>query len=383
MKARAGLAVLFMTVFVDHLGFGIVIPVLPVYADKLGASAAFVGMLFGVYSAMQIAVSPHWGRLSDRIGRRPVIVCASSGTAIGFILLGLGTHLHSLLLARAFLGACGVGLSTAQAWVADTTPPETRGKAMALIGAAAGLGFTFGPALSGFGIMLVGLRFPFFFAAGFAASSAVAAALFLTEPQVIRERSYRRRILDAFAVPALVPCLLVGFVLTSAFSMIEATFALFTTKVLGFAASENAYFFVFIGASAAVVQAFGTRSLVGRVSERRLVGTGLAVLGIGASLMPTVHGALRLLVPVFLMAAGFGLATPSLTAWTSKNAPGDRQGEMLGVFQSTSAMARVVGPSVGGFLFDHAGRGSSFMFAATLLATAAALTIREPRSASA
>ena len=372
---------MFATVFIDHVGFGIVIPVLPLYADRLGASAASIGILFGIYSALQIVVSPLWGRLSDRIGRRTVIVCASTGTSIGFILLGLATHMYSLLFARAFLGACGVGLSTAQAWVADTTPPGRRGKAMAVVGAAAGLGFTFGPALSGLGITLVGLRFPFFLAAGFAAASAIGAAMFLPEPKVTRVRVQRGRILDAFAVPALVPCLLVGFSLTWAFSMIEATFALFTTKARGFSASDNAYFFVFIGASAACVQAMGTRSLAGRVSERRLVSIGLATLSLGAFLFPMVRGGLYLLWPVFLMAAGFGLATPSLTAWTSKSAPDHRQGEMLGVFQSTSALARITGPSVGGLLFDHAGRAWSFICAAVVLATVATVTARRPRSA--
>jgi len=379
MTRQRGRAVLWLAVFVDQLGFGIVIPFLPLYATEHGASAFEAGLLLAIYSGVQTVVSTAWGRLSDRIGRRPVLVAAAAGEAAGFLVLAGAGSLALLFVGRAVLGGFGVGMQTAQAWVADTTPAEDRGRALAALGAAAGLGFVLGPAIGAAGILAGGLRLPFVLAAVCAAGNAVLAATVLPRvPPVARDRSAHRA---AGGRRLIAPCLVVAFVLTYAFSGVEATFALFTREALGFAPEDNGWLFGGIGVVAALTQVLGVRWLAGRLGEPHRVALGLALLGLGIGALPSARSLAALLPPLTVLAIGHAITTPSLAAWISRRAPPDRQGELLGLAAGTSALARVVGPGAGGLLFDHVGRGAPFQLAALLIGGAALAALRAGRGA--
>ncbi len=378
---RRRLTVVLLTVFVDGFGFGMVIPFLPLYAHSLGASGFQVGLLLATYSLAQLVFAPWWGRLSDRIGRKPIIVIAAAATSLAFVVLASATSLAIVFVGRAILGSFGVGMSTAQAWVADATPEGERGRAMALVGASNALGFTLGPALGAVGVLTGGLAAPFWFAAACAGGNAILATIILPKipprPRVVTTLRFR----DLIGSRTFVICLGVSFILTYAFSNVEATFALFTTDELGFAATSNGFFFVFLGLAAATTQVLGTRWLALRMREHGRVIVGLALLAIGAGTLPAVHSAAELFAPMAVMAAGFGITSPSLTAWVSRSANAERQGEAMGFAQSTSAMARVAGPGLGGLMYDRLGHGWPFWTAGVLLALTAGATLlatREP-----
>lgn len=355
------------TVFVDQLGWGIVVPFLPLYARSLGASALHVGLLLAVYSLAQMVVSPWWGRLSDRIGRRPLLVIAAAGGCLGFVGLGSASGLAALFIARAWLGGFGIAMATAQAWVADNVAIEERGRTMALIGAASAAGFTLGPALGALGVASGGLAVPFWIAAGCSGANAVFAAIVLPRIPPVAQTARRARMRDVAASRAFVVCLVISFVLTYAFSNIEATFALFTRDALAFSVSDNGWCFALLGLSGTATQALGTRALARRMGEEGRVVLGLALLAAGAATVPVAQDGLQLCGPMLLLAAGFGVTAPSLAAWVSKSAHAERQGEALGVTQSVSAMARVLGPGAGGLMFDRIGRESPFWTAGALI----------------
>jgi predicted MFS family arabinose efflux permease len=321
-----------------------------------------------------MVVSPWWGRLSDRIGRRPVLVIAAAGGCIGFVVLGSAGGLITLFLARAWLGSFGIAMATAQAWVADSIAVEERGRTMALIGAASALGFTLGPALGALGVASGGLAVPFWIAAACAGGNVVFVAIVLPRARPVARTVRRARMRDVASSRGFVVCLLVSFALTYAFSNIEATFALFTRDALAFSVSDNGWCFALLGLSGATTQALGTRALARRMGEEGRVVLGLALLAAGAATIPAVHNALQLCGPMLLLAAGFGITSPSLVAWVSKSAHAERQGEALGVTQSVSAMARVIGPGAGGLMFDRIGRASPFWTAGALIGLTAIAT---------
>lgn len=359
---------LWLTVFVDQLGFGIVLPFLPLYADKLGASGFEVGLLLAIYSLMQMLVATSWGRLSDRVGRRPILVASALGACAGFVLIGAADSLVLLFAGRAILGGFGVGMPTAQAWIADTTPPEDRGRALAILGAAGGLGFVFGPALGAIGIAVGGMRFPFFLSAASALGNAVLALTVLPRTQPVVHAAHARA---ARAWRLILPCLVVAFVLVYAFSGVEATFALFTRAELGLDAEDNGWLFMSMGVIAALTQAFGTGWLAGKIDEPRRVALGLVLLGAGIALMPSAGSLATFVPPLAVLAIGHAITAPSLTAWVSRRAPADRQGELIGLTQSIGALARVAGPGIGGLVFDHIGHGAPFHISGVLIVGAA------------
>jgi DHA1 family tetracycline resistance protein-like MFS transporter len=359
-----------MTVFLDLLGFGIVIPILPTYAERYGATGLAVGLLGTTYSAMQLVFSPFWGRLSDRVGRRPVLLASAAAGGVAYVVFGLADSLAMLFVARAIGGACAANISTAQAYIADVTTPENRARGMAIIGAGFGLGFTFGPALGGLGSHFLGDRAPFFIAAGLTVVNVVWMLVALAEPtehRVTRRRDLRSYA-DAFRTPSLAFYLVAFMVLTFAFSNIESTFALFNHARLGFQERGNGYVFMYIGIVLTVVQGVGTRRLVARFGERRLIGAGTALQAAGAAILPFVHSIPVLLAGTTLIACGNALTSPSMMSTISRAAPADRQGETLGVAQSMGAFGRILGPAAGGYLFDLSrSRSLPYVCAAALL----------------
>ncbi len=385
---RRAMLIVFLVVFIDLLGFGIVLPLLPRLAADLpefsdNAKGAVIGGLFSVFSLMQFVFSPMWGRVSDRIGRRPVLMVGLAGSVVFYGLFGYAAALPKdswqlalglLFVSRVGAGIAGASVGTAAAVIADCTTPEKRAKGMALIGAAFGFGFTFGPLIA-----YASLKFfrdePW--APGAAASVlsllalAIAAAV-LPEtlrhgPKAPREFFSLARTREVLAMPKVGLLVFVYFLVIFAFANFEATLTLFTKEVFQMQADDTFLVFAFIGFVLMVVQGGIYRPLAGRMSEWRLMRLGVALLlfglagiavnayaayalkesieGGGVNLRPLFYGSVAVAV------AGFAFVNPSVSALVSKNADRSRQGEVQGVNQSFSALGRIAGPFVGSVLF--------------------------------
>ena len=341
-----------MTVVIDLIGFGIAIPILPIYAKDLGASAFHIGALASAYALMQFLFAPVWGRLSDRYGRRPVILVALAGTAISSLLFGLATSLVFLWIARILNGISGASYSAAQAYVADVTGPEDRAKGMGLIGAAFGIGFVLGPAIGGL-CAIVDPRLPFFVSAAVAALNLLIAWRRLPEPERhAAPRSSQRALLRAaFRDGRIAPLMLITFLGTFAFVGMEQTFALLGEDRFGWGLVETGLMFTYIGVIVAVVQGKAIGPLVARLGERRVMVTGLALTGLALGLLAiTTH--MWALFPVMALVAASGLVFPTVTSLVSQAVGQSDQGGMLGLLASAGGIARVLGPLAAGAMFE-------------------------------
>lgn len=346
------LGIVFTTVVIDLIGFGIAIPILPIYAKDLGASAFHIGALASAYALMQFLFAPVWGRLSDRYGRRPVILVALAGTAISSLLFGLATSLVFLWIARILNGISGASYSAAQAYVADVTGPEDRAKGMGLIGAAFGIGFVLGPAIGGL-CAIVDPRLPFFVSAAVAALNLLIAWRRLPEPERhAAPRSSQRALLRAaFRDGRIAPLMLITFLGTFAFVGMEQTFALLGEDRFGWGLVETGLMFTYIGVIVAVVQGKAIGPLVARLGERRVMVTGLALTGLALGLLAiTTH--MWALFPVMALVAASGLVFPTVTSLVSQAVGQSDQGGMLGLLASAGGIARVLGPLAAGAMFE-------------------------------
>ncbi|HZS47965.1 MAG TPA: MFS transporter [Blastocatellia bacterium] len=355
---RSPLFIIFITVFIDLIGFGIVIPILPIYAEKFGATPLTVGLLLASFSVCQFLATPILGRLSDRYGRRPILFFSLAGTSLAFLTMGFANALWLLFVARIVDGITGGNISTAQAYIADVTTPENRAKGLGMIGAAFGLGFIIGPAIGGV-LSKFGLPVPFLFASALAAANAI--LLYFRLPETVKrdgspaKASARRGWgIVGISLPdtGLKLILIVYFVGTVAFATLTATLALYTSHARQFHydATHNGYIFTFVGIIGAIVQGGLLGRLVKQFGESLLVVVGLVSLGAGLAFLPYLTTLIGLLVALALIAIGNGLVTPSLTALASKRTSEKKQGEILGITQSLNSLARVIGPIVGNFL---------------------------------
>lgn len=356
---RSPLVVIFITVFIDLVGFGIVIPVLPFYAEgtRFHATPRMVGLLFASYSIMQLMCSPILGRLSDKYGRRPVLLISIVGTGIGFLVLGFARTLWMLFAGRILDGITGGNISTAQAYIADTTTKEERARGMGLIGAAFGLGFIFGPAIGGI-LSRWGVQVPFLFAAGLAFANA--ALLYFTLPETVTPDHAARRLpargrslaqlISSLARPRLGFVLTIYFLFIVAFSIMTTSFSLYTMFRFGYDAHQTGYLFGYVGIIAVMIQGGLIGRLVKRFGELPLVIAG--ALCLAASLLaipfvgPNAGGLLALLIGGGAFSMGNSLATPALTSLASKSIGPAEQGSGLGMTQSAASLARAVGPSL-------------------------------------
>jgi MFS family permease len=367
----ASLGTLFFTVFLDLLGFGLVIPFLPGLARDLGASD-FVATLPGAaYSLMQFLFIPVWGRLSDRVGRRPVLLWSIAASAAGMAILGLGHSLAWLFVARLWSGVATANIAVAQAYIADVTAPETRARGMGMIGMAFGLGFIFGPAVGGllsrYAVPGLGVgALPALVASGLSTINLLLALRTLPEslPPAARGRSVRRAVpLDvqafraAVRVPGVGVAVATNFFVILWFAGMEQTFRLFTDDVFGMSAAATGVIFAVVGVVGAGVQGGLVHALARRFGEARLVVAGPLILAVAFALLgasPIFGGAARpaLYAASGLIAFGNGIVQPSLPAYVSRRAGAADQGLALGTLQSASALGRVVGPAVGGLLYS-------------------------------
>lgn len=354
-RPRSPLFVLFLTVFIDLVGFGIVIPILPLYADHFQASPLTIGWLTGIYSGMQIIFTPILGKLSDRFGRRPVLFISIAGTAIGFALMGLAESLTLLFAGRILAGITGGNISIPQAYIADVTAPEKRSRAMGLIGAAFGLGFTFGPLIGGV-MSRISYSTPFFFAAGLAVINAALVYWILPESLSKEQRAQAHkgaRIAEVFAhgrgvmfgiVVATYFFLIVGF------SIMTTLYALFTERRFGYDAQANGYLFGFVGIVSVIVQGGLIGRLIKIFGEVALARAGMILTALSLALLPACSNLTTLLLISAGLSCGSGFASPPLSGLASQMIERSWQGRALGVMQAAGSTARLVGPLLGGWL---------------------------------
>ena len=363
---RSPLLVIFITVFIDLIGFGIVIPVLPYYAEgtKFGATPSQVGLLFASYSFMQLIFAPVLGRLSDKYGRRPILLISLLGTSLGFLILGFATTLLMLFVGRIIDGISGGNISTAQAYIADVTTKENRAKGMGLIGAAFGLGFVFGPAIGGI-LSRWGINVPFLFAGGLAFANTILLYFALPEtvtkdhPARVSAASGRgwKQMLASLQNPRLGFVMTIYFLGIVAFSIMTATFSLFLMFRLGYDAFHNGWIFAFVGIISAIVQGGLIGKLVKKFGEPFLVIVGALLFAASLVVIPFVNPATGLLAILTIGAAtaiGQALSAPTLSSLASKSASAAEQGGVLGAMQSVASLARAVGPSLAAVLIYSA-----------------------------
>lgn len=363
MKSGSPLLVIFLTVFIDLIGFGICLPLLPKYAERYGAQGWQIGAAMGVYSLMQLVFAPWWGQLSDRIGRRPVLLVSNFGSIIAYGLFGLSasyigdTGFWILIGSRIFAGICGANLSVASAYIADVTTLEKRSKGMGLIGMAFGLGFILGPVIGSQAFKHFGLAGPGAVAAGICAINFLLGCFILPEtrkkdaaPAIRRPRLAQiRHVLGMKEVGFLIGIYFLG---TFAFTAFESTLPLLLDAKLHYDEEHVGYVFAFCGIMAAMVQGGGIGRLVKSFGERRLIGASLLVVAVSLVLMPLANSLTTMLAALAVFAIGSGINRAPTMGLISQLSPADEQGTTLGIAQSAGTLARVLGPTVATTLYD-------------------------------
>jgi len=370
---RSTLLIVYLTVFVDLLGFGIILPALPYYARDLGASGLGLGILFSAYSVAQLLGSAVLGRLSDRHGRRPILLLSLAGSSASMVLSGLATGLVALSLARALAGIFGGSIGTAQAYIADVTPREERARYMGLLGASIGVGFVAGPAL-GAGLLALGFGFrgAAFVAAGIAGLNLLSAAFRLPESRPAEARGQARHLSasswwNTVSRPGLRPFYAGVFLTTFAFVALETTLVFLARDRFSLDDRHFGLVLTYLGVVVIAVQGGMVGRLSKRFGERRVATAGAGLMGLALAALPAAPRLLVLLALLGLVAAGQGFSSPALATLVSHASEGAEHGALLGVSQSLAAGARAVGPVIAGQLYD--------MHAAAPYVTAGALSL--------
>lgn len=381
--------VLFLIVFVDLVGFGIIIPLLPFYGEFHNATPAQVGLLMATYSFFQFLAAPVWGRLSDSIGRKPVLVASLGGIALAYVWLAYAEELWMLFAARALAGAMAGNIAVAFAYVADVTTADNRAKGMGMVGAAFSLGFIFGPAIGG---LLAGsdphdadYRTPALAAAGLSAGALALSIVLLKESlsvenrarqRALPRRSRWRQLRASLAQPDLGLIIGLAFLASLVFSGMETTFAMWSRRQFGWGPEQNGYLFAYVGLLSAVIQGGLIGILAKRFGEGRLIVNGALALAAGMVLIPLSHSVPMLLVAMTIVAYGFSLVTPTLNSLVSLKVPPDAQGGAMGVTRSATTMARILGPMWAGALFFYLGRDWPYFTGAAVMVVVALLGLR-------
>jgi len=389
MNRKPSMLVVFLTVFIDLIGFGIVVPLVPLYSRHYGASGWLIGVIIASFSAMQFVFSPIWGKLSDRHGRRPILLISTAGAACSYVLFAIGSGfenhavaLGALLVSRIFAGACGGNITVAQAYIADITPPENRSKRMGLIGMAFGLGFIFGPAISGIALKFGGATAPGWTAAALCAANFLLAFFILAESlKPSSGHANSRPHLDQWAhtlsQPKIGLLIFIFFLATFAFSCFESTLPLLVSDNfnLGLTKSETApastviSLFIFCGVIGAFIQGGAIGKLVKKFGEPKLIAVSLLFTGTALALLPFIKGDgalkwsavlhaadwpwIKMLLALALLSIGSSLTRAPLFGLLSNLAPANEQGATIGVCQSAGALARIVGPLFAASLYFH------------------------------
>jgi len=397
-----GLGAIFLILFLDILGFSLVLPFLAEEARATFGSSPFVGtLLASIYSLMQFLFVPVWGRVSDRVGRRPVLMWSVFATAIGMTALGSALVFSNgivwLFLARAFSGIATANIGTASAYIADVTKPEERSRGMAVIGIAFGMGFIVGPALGGAlaGIPIAGRTgaVPCFVAASLSVANLAWASFGLRESLPPERRSTSKRRLtpldveaarEAFARPGIPTAVLVNFLMILSFTVLDQTFRFYNQDLFLMGPLDTGLVLTFVGVLAAGVQGGLIRPLSKRFDEPPLIRAGafIQALAFAGFVLAPSQGRWALYAASALLALGNGLTQPTVSAYVSKRADPRAQGNTLGTNQSFAALARMFGPGLGGWLYGALGPRSPYVFSAIGMAIAAIVALRLQRNTS-
>jgi len=368
-KISSQKALIFATVFLYLVGFGVIIPILPLLGRELGGTAAQVGWLMAVFSLMQFLFAPFWGQLSDRYGRRKILVSCLLAESLTYIWFAFARDYWSLFFARALAGFFGASISTASAYISDITSTKERSKGMALIGVAFGLGFVIGPAIGG-GLIHLAKQF-----SSDPLSGSTAAALFVgllcfgtfafayfklpeSLPPEKRAHTFKKsenrmvRILNKFKLEKLRSLLSLFFLAGLSMSTIEATLVFFVGQLYGWGPDKVSYGFVYIGVIIIFTQGYLVRKLIPKLGERRLLLIGLTLFSLGALGIALSESLVSLTVAITLFSVGNGFINPSILGSISLVSAETEQGENLGVAQSLASLGRILGPLLGGTLYD-------------------------------
>ncbi|MEM9558147.1 MAG: MFS transporter [Acidobacteriota bacterium] len=355
VSSKAALASVYGVVVVDLIGFGIVVPILPFYAESYGASATVLGLLLTCYAAMQLVFAPIWGRLSDRVGRRPVMLSTVAGTALALLVLGLAPSLLWLFAARLLAGIFGANVSVASAYITDVTAEDERAKYMGLLGASFGVGFILGPAIGGL-LAPFGYGVPMLVAAALAAINFFVALVTLREPApeagTEREPAPTGRPQRLPRDPVVRRLCLANFLFVVGVSQLETVFAFFMMDLYGWDARQVAMILVLMAVVMIALQGGGIRPLVARHGERAIWLVGLALLAPSLALVPHTPSIAWLLVPLLVSSAGRALVHPTMLSIVSQAASASERGLVMGAYQSAASLARIVGPLAAGVLYD-------------------------------
>ncbi len=380
---RTPLAIIFSIVFIDLLGFGIVIPILPSYAQRgFGAGDLTVGLIIASFSAMQFIFTPLFGKISDRRGRRPLLILGLCFSAAGYILFGLVNSLLLLFVSRLLAGIGGANISAAQAYIADVTPPEERAKGMGLVGAAFGLGFLFGPLIGGL-LAPYGYHVPGFVAAGLSTAALCLTIFFLPEPPADRKHAAQIRKIflsaDDFRSIARRPEIgrLIGlyFFIIFATANTYATFPIYGAKDFGMSDREIGYIFGIIGFFGALMQGGVIRHAVKYMNEKRVFLIGSIVTALGFLFLGLAPSVPLVYAAATIYSVGANTVMPVGLSLISQRTNPREQGSILGINQSLSSLARVLGPINGGFLFEHLGHRWPFYAGGIVMAVVSTLTM--------
>jgi DHA1 family tetracycline resistance protein-like MFS transporter len=382
--------VMLLVVFVDLLGFGVIIPLLPYYGEHFNASPAMITTLLSTYSAMQLISGPFWGRLSDRIGRRPVILVSVTASMLAYLWLSSADALWMLFAARALQGLGGGNISVAQAYIADVTTPANRSKGMGGLGAALGFGFVIGPALGGFlsgsDPEHINAAAPSLVSAAFSGLALLLALTLLKESlspalrgQAGKGPGRLTQIRQAFSRPRLRILMILFFSTTFAFAGMETTFALFADHRLNWGPERVGWIFAVVGVIGVVIQG----GLIGRITKRygeaRTLFFGTIGIAIGLALLALATEPVLTIVASCWLAAGMGLAQPSTSSLISQEAGAAEQGGVLGVNQSVGSFGRIIGPAVAGQAFEWGGPSLPYIIGAAVMVLAASIAFQVAR----
>lgn len=355
------LIILFITIFIDLMGFGIFVPVVPIYARELNASESLVGDTGALFSLMMFIFTPFWGTLSDRFGRRPVILIALAISAVSYVMFAHATTLAVLIISRMLTGVGSGNITAAQAYITDITPPEGRAKALGLIGAAFGLGFIFGPPLGSFVFDKLGVEWVGYVAAILCVLNMVAVWAFL--PESLKEKVTHRKIrikpvssaINALRQPRFRDLFIISFIYITAFSMMQMTIAMYWYDDYGLDKTQIGNMFAIVGLGSAIVQGTMVGWLQRTFGEKNLMIYGALMVAMGLGMIAFIPVDLFLplsILSIALLSLGNGSLSPTLLSQLSRNAEQSEQGEVLGMNQSFGSLARIAGPAMGGRLYE-------------------------------
>ena len=371
------LLVIFLTILVNLIGFGIIIPLLPFYAETFGASPLVIGLLFAVFSVCQLIAAPALGDLSDRYGRRPVLIFSLAGTVLSFLMLAVAQSITMLFLARIVDGLSGGNISTARAYVADVTEPKDRARAYGLIGAAFGLGFILGPALSGL-LSRISYTAPIWAAAAITLVATAMAWFWL--PETVHRAAAGtgmpfRNLAQLMRRPGLRRMLVIDFVYWLAFAVFQTTFALFAARRFGFDVPQTGYFFAAFGVLGAIVQGGLIRPVVQRLGDKPTFMVGLVCAAVGLVASTLVHSVGLFAVTLVPLALGIGFGHPTVSSLVSRAGRGDEQGRVQGAAGAVESLGRTIGPVWGNASLQRFGEAMPYLSAAAFIVVTILLSV--------